>query len=179
MKRKSILHYTQSMKTIGFLLCFCVGLRGQTSPADAQTLQTLLAEVHQLRLALEHSSKIVPVIQITVERLKLQQDQVARATRQLEDIRRELDHLRSEQPKIQQRLQSLDNNPGQITDPRQRKELDEALKIFKLEAEQSEKSLQQLQAREGELVSQLQAEQIKLNELNDRLDQIERALNRQ
>lgn len=167
------------MKTIGFLLCFCVAVRGQTSPTDAQTLQTLLAEVHQLRLALEHSSKIVPLIQITVERLKLQQDQVARVTRQLEDIRRELDHFRSEQPKIQQRLQSLDNNASQITDPRQRKELDEVLKISKLEAEQSEKSAQQLQARESELMSQFQAEQTKLTELNDRLDQMERALNRQ
>jgi predicted nucleic acid-binding Zn-ribbon protein len=167
------------MKTIGFLLCFCVAVPGQTSPTDAQILQTLLAEVHQLRLALEHSSKIVPLIQIAVERLKLQQDQVARAARQLEDIRRELDHFRSEQPKIQQRLQSLDNNPSQITDPRQRKELDEALKIFKLEAEQSEKSVQQLQARESELMSQFQAEQTKLTELNDRLDQMERALNRQ
>jgi len=167
------------MKTIGFLLCFCVAVSGQTSPTDAQTLQTLVAEVHQLRLALEHSSKIVPLIQIAVERLKLQQDQVARAARQLEDIRRELDHFRSEQPKIQQRLQSLDNNPSQITDPRQRKELDEALKIFKLEAEQSEKSVQQLQARESELMSQFQAEQTKLTELNDRLDQMGRALNRQ
>ena len=167
------------MKTIGFLLCFCVAVRGQTSPADSQTLQTLLAEVHQLRLALQHSSKIVPLIQITVERLKLQQNQVARATRQFEDTRRELDHFRSDQAKIQQRLQSLDNNASQTTDPRQRKELEEALKISKLEAEQSEKSLQRLQARKGELVSQLQAEQTKLAELNDRLDQIERGLNMQ
>jgi hypothetical protein len=34
-----------------------------------------------------------------------------------------------------------------------------------------------MQAREGELASQLQSEQSRLAELNDRLDQIERALN--
>ena len=48
--------------------------------------------------------------------------------------------------------------------------------MFKLQAEQAEKSLQQLQAREGELASQLQAEQAKLTERNDRLNQIERCL---
>ena len=49
--------------------------------------------------------------------------------------------------------------------------------MFKLEAEQSEKSLQQIQIREGELASQLQSEQSKLTELNERLDEMERALN--
>jgi hypothetical protein len=34
-----------------------------------------------------------------------------------------------------------------------------------------------MQAREGELAGQLQTEQNRLTELNDRLDQIERALN--
>ena len=48
---------------------------------------------------------------------------------------------------------------------------------LKLDAEQTERSLQQLQTREGELVSQLQSERARLTELNDRLDQIERALN--
>jgi hypothetical protein len=33
-----------------------------------------------------------------------------------------------------------------------------------------------MQAREGELTGQLQTEQTRLTELNDRLDQIERAL---
>jgi hypothetical protein len=47
---------------------------------------------------------------------------------------------------------------------------------FKIEAEQAEKSLQQMHAREGELASQLQSEQDRLNELCDRLDQIERSL---
>ena len=55
----------------------------------------------------------------------------------------------------------------------QRRDFEGALKEFKLEAEQTEKALQ---ARDGELTGQLQAEQTRLTELNDRLDQIERAL---
>jgi hypothetical protein len=57
--------------------------------------------------------------------------------------------------------------------------MEEVSKELKLEAEQAEKSLQQAQVREGELASRLQAEQGRLAELNDRLDQVERALKMQ
>jgi predicted nucleic acid-binding Zn-ribbon protein len=70
----------------------------------------------------------------------------------------------------------MENQGSQAVDPGQRRDLEEALKTFKLEAEQAEKSLQQMQAREGDLTGQLQTEQSRLTELNDRLDQIERAL---
>src|SRR5712671_5578729 len=66
------------MKRIFLLLCFGFSAMAQNSSSDPQTLQTLLTEVHQLRLALERSTQIAPRIQIAVERLKLQQDQVAR-----------------------------------------------------------------------------------------------------
>ncbi len=111
-----------------------------------------------------------------MERLKLQQEKVARTAQQLDELRRDLDRSRSDQPKIQQRLQAIENEANQAVDPAQRRHLEEAMKQFKLEAEQREKSLQQMQAREGELSSQLQTEQARLTELNDRLDQIERAL---
>jgi len=136
-----------------------------------------LAEVHQLRLALERSTEIAPRIQIAVERLKLQQEQVAGVSRQLEDLRRELDHSRSAHPKMLQRLQAVENEVTQNADPQKQKDLNAMLSMFKLETEQAEKSLQQFQAREGELTSQLQSEQSKLIELNDRSDQMERALN--
>src|SRR5712671_6404669 len=89
--------------------------------------------------------QIAPRIQIAVERLKLQQEQVARVSRQLEDLRRELDRSRSDQLKIHQRLEALSSAATQTTDPQKRKDLDDALTMFKLEAEQSEKSLQPIQ----------------------------------
>jgi predicted nucleic acid-binding Zn-ribbon protein len=107
----------------------------------------------------------------------MQQEQVARTARQLDDLRREVDHVRSEQPKMEQRLKAIESEATQTTDPQKRKDFNDALSVLKLEAEQTEKSLQQIQAREGELASQLQAEQSRLTELTDRLDQIGRALN--
>jgi chromosome segregation ATPase len=165
------------MKRIFLLLCLGMTVRAQNVSSDPQTLQTLLTEVHQLRLALERSTQIAPRIQIAVERLKLQQEQVARTTRQLDDLRQDIDRRRSDLPKIQQRLEATAAESDQATDPGKRRELDEVAKMLKLEIEQAEKSIQQMQAREGEFASQLQSEQSRLTELNDRLDQIERALN--
>jgi len=168
--------YTQEMKLVSVLLCLCFAARAQAPSPEPQTLQTLLAEVRQLRLAIERSNQIGPRIQIAVERLKLQQEQVARIAGQLDDLRRGLDKSRSEQGKAQQRIQALDSQATQATDAVQRKNMEEVSKELKLEVEQAEKSLQQMQVREGELASQLQTEQGKLAELNDRMDQVKRAL---
>ena len=165
------------MKYRFVLLCFSLTAGAQTSSSDPQTMQTLLAEVHQLRLALERSTQIAPRIQIAVERLKLQQEQVGRTTIQLDDLRRDIDRSRSDLPKLQQRLDGISAvESDQVADPGKRRDFEEMSKMLKLEIEQTEKSLQQMQAREIELAGQLQTEQSRLTELNDRLDQIERAL---
>lgn len=158
------------------LLWVLSAAQAQSQTSDAPTLHALLAEVHQLRLALERSAQIAPRIQIAVERLKLQQDKVGRTAQQLDELRRDLDRSRLDQPKLQERVQAIESQAGQAVDPAQRRDLEQGLKQFKLEAEQAEKSLLQMQAREGELAGQLQSEQARLTELNDRLDQIERAL---
>ncbi len=142
------------MKLFSLLVCFCLATRAQAPASDAQTLQALLTEVHQLRIALERSTQIAPRIQIAVE-----------------------DRNRETQPRIQQRLEHVSSAAAAIADPQQRKDYDLVLKEVKLQSEQAEKSLQQMQVREGELASQLQFEQARLTELNDRLDQMERALN--
>lgn len=77
---------------------------------------------------------------------------------------------------MQQRLQTLETAESQENDPAKRREIGDELKAFKLATEQSEKSFEQLQTREGEIAGHLQSEQSRLTELNDRLDQIERAL---
>ena len=165
------------MRTLSLLLCSAVAGFAQGPVSDAHTLEALLSEVHQLRIALERSNGIAPRIQIAVERLKLQQEQVARTARELADLRRELDGNRSNLTRMQQHLQSVENAESQETDLARKRDLGDALKMAKLENEQVEKSLQQLQLHEGELAGQMQSEQSRLTELNDRLDQLERALN--
>jgi chromosome segregation ATPase len=162
---------------VPFILCSCVAAWAQAPSSDPQTIQNLLSEVHQLRVVLERSAAIAPRIQIAVERLKLQQEQVARTSHELAELRDRLDHSRSELPRMQQQLQSFETAEGQEADPAKRREIGDELKAFKLATEQSRKSIEQLQSRESELAGHLQSEQSRLTELNDRLDQIERTLN--
>src|SRR5215470_8132115 len=107
---------------IPVLLLLCSLARAQ-APADPQTLQSLLSEVHQLRIAMERSAAITPRIQIVVERLKLQQEQVARTSRELTDLRRDLERGRMELGQNQARIQSLENAESQETDTAKRREL--------------------------------------------------------
>ena len=148
--------YTRTMTRVIFVLSISLATQAQTQAPPMPTIETLLKEVHQLRLVMERSAQIAPRIQIAVERLKLQQEKVGRTARQLEELRRDLDRMRSEQAKIQQRMQAMESQAAQAVDPGQRRDMEEGVKMSKLEAEQIEKATQQTQAREGELTGQLQ-----------------------
>src|SRR6476620_1071848 len=79
--------YTRTMTRLIIVLWMASAAQAQT-PAPAAptpTLETLLKEVHQLRLLMERSAQIAPRIQIVVERLKLQQEKAGRTGRQLEE----------------------------------------------------------------------------------------------
>ncbi len=125
------------MRLVSLLLCVSFVVLAQTPASDGQTLQSLLAEVHQLRIALERSNQIAPRIQIAVERLKMQQEQVTQVARKLDDVRQELDHFRTEQGRIQQRVQATDNAVSETTDPEKRKALNDALDSLKQDGDQA------------------------------------------
>src|SRR5882672_5263927 len=91
--------YTRTMTRVIFVLWMVAVAQAQTPAPATPTLETLLKEVHQLRLVLERSAQIAPRIQIAVERLKLQQEKAGRTAQQLDELRRELERVRSEQPK--------------------------------------------------------------------------------
>jgi hypothetical protein len=57
------------------------------SSADAATLQSLLAEVRQLRLAVEKAAVAGPRIQLAMQRLQLQEQRTAHAAAQFDEVR--------------------------------------------------------------------------------------------
>ncbi|HKX00688.1 MAG TPA: hypothetical protein VJN43_23305 [Bryobacteraceae bacterium] len=139
---------------------------------DAQTIQALLAEVRELRTAIERAIAIQPRVQITLERMQVQQRRIEQLSRPLEDVRRQLaDHARfvGQQAAIEAQLAAEQ-------DANRRKQLEETLRAIRSQAERQSAEDVQLRAREGELMSTLQAEQNKLNELNDRLDRLDQSL---
>ncbi len=105
------------------------------APAGQATIQALLVEVRQLRLALERSTSIVPRIQLAAQRFQAQQDRVDRLSRELRDFR-----TRSEaQPnkeKLALALKQLELEIGQTQDPARRREMENASKSLTSEMEQ-------------------------------------------
>ena len=162
------------MKAVFASLFLCCGLWSQTP--DNSTVQALLQEVHQLRLALERSTLIGPRVEIAVQRLRLQQEQVTRTGGQLYDVRREIDQVQGEQSKMAAQIEGLNKEAQDTTDPNRRQSIEGIAKQMKFEGDQQQKNLESLRTREAEVSARLQTEQAALDDLRARLDQLERSL---
>jgi len=150
--------------------------QAQTQSPDSAVMQALLSEVHQLRLALERANTFGPRIQLLVERMKLQQDHVTRISSQLEGVRHELEKAQSDGARLAETLKNVESDVAQSTDPAERKHLGDQIRDLKSMVEQEQRLEQGARSQEADLNSRLQSEQATLDGLNDRLNQIERAL---
>jgi len=144
--------------------------------STAQTLQTLLGEVRQLRLALERSNLLGPRIQIAVSRIQLQQEQVARLNGQIESSRRNIADLQDKQSEVTDNGKRVETQLIEVQDLHERKALEFGLKQNKSTLERLKVLEQQERTREAELASALMNEQSRLVELNDRMASIERRI---
>jgi hypothetical protein len=140
--------------------------------ANGQPMQALVNEVRQLRLAIERSNLSAYQAQVTLERIRWQQPRVDRLNEKLEKVRVEIAELRSRQASAQEDLKYIENELRKETDPGKRRELEQSLLMIKRQPE----GLVQLEQQESQLLAQLQPEQARLNELNDRLDAAQKEL---
>jgi len=143
-----------------------------TTP-DRATLQALLTEVRQLRLALERSTSVVPRIQLAFQRLQLQQDRVDRLSKQLQDYHNQTAGRKAH---LVANLKQLEVRISQEQDPTRRKALELEMKALTSELEQQSLREQQEQAQEIQFSGQLQTEQAKLSELSDQLNELDKKL---
>ena len=166
-----------SVSAVGLLIILCCvsfnNPRALTSPVNqslpidnGQPMQALVNEVRQLRLAIERSNLSAYQAQVTLERIRWQQPRVDRLNEKLEKVRAEIAELRSRQASASEDLKYIENELGKETDQRKRRELEQALQMTKRLPEELAQSEQQ----EAQLLAQLQPEQAKLNEFNERLD---------
>jgi hypothetical protein len=159
----------------------------QAQTTSDGTIQALLAEVRQLRLALERSAVVAPRIQLTLHRMQFQQEAVSRVSRQLEDIRSQMAGSASVEEKeianIRAHMKEVEARSAQELDPARRKVLEDEVSRLRQRLEKgAEKTDQQRLneaqqiARASELAGRLQTEQAKLDELGERLNTLERLL---
>jgi hypothetical protein len=181
-KRRLIMTHFRPSAVRYFLALFCFCLPAISAPAqssstsDDKTLQSLLNEVRLLREALQRMNLNAYRSQIIVERLRAQNDRVARLSRTLEDTRDEVANLQAQNNQRNEQAKAVEGQIQQESDLKQRSQLEEMQKELKYVLDQQRQRLERVREREARLTTELQVEQGKLNELEGRLDALEREI---
>jgi chromosome segregation ATPase len=149
----------------------------ETRPADEETLlRALLDEVRQLRVVLQRTTVVTQRFQSTLERVRSQQARVDVLTREIEGVRLQLSNTEFARKQSEERAKELEERLSQEQDARLHAALESQSREFSrtlnLQAAQEERQRE----REAQLTAQLQIEQLKLGEINSRLDSLEREL---
>lgn len=165
-----------SLFVMGLLLsstaCF-----GQTTTGDSQTLQALLSEVRQLRQDLQTTTIVAQRAQILIYRLQGQEAAVARASQRLDEAREKLARIQDERKHVAADVKRQEDFISNTENPAtQRKEVEGMLSQLKARVESIESQEQQLQTREIEAAQQLRVEEVRLSDLRDQLDRLDKAL---
>ena len=165
-----------SFLALGLLLtstaCF-----GQTTPGDSQTLQALLSEVRLLRRDLQTTTIAAQRAQILIYRLQGQEAAVARASQRLDGAREKLARIQDDRKHVAAEIKQHEDFIGNSENPpAQRKEVEAMLPRLKTRLESLENEEQQRQAQETEAEQQLRAEEVRLADLRDQLDRLDKTL---
>jgi hypothetical protein len=82
---------------------FTTNVNQSPQSGDGQTMQALLNEVRQLRMAIQRSNVDTYRAQVTIERLRLQQQRVERLNEKLEGVREKIADINSNQSRLKDR----------------------------------------------------------------------------
>lgn len=145
------------------------------SGESEQVLRQLLAEVHQLRLALQQSALLNIRSQPAIERMRLQQAHVLAIKRELSDLRQTVSSRETELGNLVERRKSLEDELGQVVGA-ERAGLEASLRILKAATAALEHEIQEAPIREADLVGSLQTEQIRLDAANRALQDLSKEL---
>jgi uncharacterized phage infection (PIP) family protein YhgE len=142
-------------------------VKPEDRPASEKSLSDLVNEVRQLRAMLQRINQTVYKTNIVIERLKFQQEQVARISREVDSVRESLAELRAQASKMRELMGRIETevkngmrNPDVLTD-------------FKQEFEVITQRELRLAQRETQLMNDLSMERSKLMELTERLNTLE------
>ena len=150
---------------------------GQSTSSDSQGMQALVAEVRQLRMDLQATNGNALKAQILLQRLQLQEATVARVSERLSTARArvaDLQRHRTEVAATVKRFEEFVENAETSSEDRTRIKAEISANKQELEALAPEE--QQRQTTEIQAEEQPRIEQAKLNELEQRVDRLEKAL---
>ncbi|SPF36969.1 exported hypothetical protein [Candidatus Sulfopaludibacter sp. SbA4] len=156
------------------LLAFAMPAFAQKAETDQPVLQTLLAEVQQLRLAIERSTLLGTRAQIALSRLQMDEGTAAKLSQELSEVRRQALSMATKRAELSERTKDLEaRTPPQGMTPEQ---WQFEIKQSKIELEEIAAAEQERTAREAELVGQFQAAQNQLAQSRAAISEMERSL---
>ena len=174
-------HLIFSLCVAGSILMFpdLASAQSNKQSGDAQTLQALLAEVRQLRLTLQKSNLIAYRSQITVERMRSARVRVDLLIGKLEQIRNEIAEMDLQFPQAADRIKQMEALAGEESlAADRRKQVEWEITDLKSQLDNSKKRQSQLRDRETLLTQQLNTEKAQLDELDSRMEMLDRELER-
>lgn len=147
------------------------------SPKEQDTLQSLLAEVHQLRFSIEAMTVASQRAQIALYSLQMQDATVTRALQRLDEVRNRCNGPEERKRHMTAELQRVESmvsaGTASVADS---KSLQARASQLKSEVEAAAAEVATCQATEAETSSQLRNEQAKLAEAQDRIDRLDKTL---
>jgi chromosome segregation ATPase len=139
-------------------------------------LPALLTEVRGLRAAMEQMAVAGPRVQLALGRLQLQEQRVSTLVRRLETVRDNLAAAQRLYTQHQNQLAQFD--AAAKSTPPEREDVDHMIAVFKGEMSAAAASVQRLTAEESSLAADIATEQGRWADFNQRLEELERTLER-
>ena len=164
-----------SVLALSLLLFSSPGL-GQTTPTESPTLQALLAEIRQLRQDLQTSAIAARRAQILIYRLHVQEAAVAHATQRLDEAKSSIEQLRASRKYQEVQIKQYESIKDRAENAAQRQQFEDTITELKAQMEASVSEEQEAHMRETELEQLSRIEQAKLDQLQDELDRLDRAV---
>lgn len=165
-------------------LIICVALLSampavaQTPLTDSQTLEAILTEIRQFHHDVQAAAANTAQTQIEITRLQIQSAVVVRATQRTNEVEDRLLHIQADYKRVQADLRRTQNDLEQSQDDSAKKSLQKEILASQAGLDHLAVDVQEAQTTESEAAAELQAERIKLNEVQDRLNRLEDELRR-
>ena len=143
--------------------------------AQPDVLSALLVEVRGLRAAMEQLAAAGPRVQLTMGRLQLQEQRINTLVRRLDEIRDRRNGVEVAFASQKMELSALEDAVKRDGASR---EYDIQIKGLKMSLADSRAQLERAQNEESSLAQEIATEQGRWSEINQRLEELDRALSR-
>ena len=152
---------------------------GQTArQPNEDTLGALLVEVRGLRGAIEQMVSVGPSVQLAMGRLQLQEQRINTLVRRADGMRDALVAAHKQAGEIQDRMRNIQREFEDSPEAGRRSQLQDMMADLKQQFARATAEIQRLQTEESEATAQVSSEQARWVEINQRLEELDRALAR-